>query len=97
MKYMITDPPSFTKDIGLIALSDDFLVNSMWGNILQAEDGYIYIAAGNHATFGGEVWLFRFDPATDEMRLQSPLGTHTLLEAMIYLDQGRARGEDRDA
>lgn len=73
MKYFVTDPPAFTKDIGLIPLSDDFLVNSMWGNILPAEDGYIYIAAGNHATFGGEVWLFRFDPATDRMRIQASL------------------------
>lgn len=73
MKYLVPDPPDFTRDIGLIPLSEEYLVNSMWGNILLADDGFIYIAAGNHATIGGEVWLFRFDPRTDEMRLQVAL------------------------
>ena len=45
--------------------------------------------------FGAGMGLSNIKRCTDEMRLQSPLGTHTLLEAMIYLDQGHSRAENR--
>ena len=47
--------------------------------------------------FGAGMGLSNIQRCTDEMRLQSPLGTHTLLEAMIYLDQGHSRGDSRGA
>jgi CBS domain-containing protein/anti-sigma regulatory factor (Ser/Thr protein kinase) len=47
--------------------------------------------------FGAGMGLSNIKRCTDEMRLQSPLSTHTLLEAMIYLDQGRSRDENRGA
>jgi len=45
--------------------------------------------------FGAGMGLSNIKVCTDEMRLQSPLGAHTLLEAVIYLDQERSRGESR--
>lgn len=73
LKYLVDKIPDFTRDIGLIPLADDFLVNSMWGNILLADDGYIYSGGGNHETIGGEVWLFRFDPKTGKSRVCSSI------------------------
>jgi len=46
--------------------------------------------------FGAGMGLSNIKRCTDEMRLQSPLGTHTLLEAMIYLNQGHTRRENRE-
>jgi sugar lactone lactonase YvrE len=73
LKYLVDKIPDFTRDMGLIPLSDDFLVNSMWGNILLADDGYIYSGGGNHETIGGEVWLFRFDPKTGKSKVCSSI------------------------
>jgi CBS domain-containing protein/anti-sigma regulatory factor (Ser/Thr protein kinase) len=47
--------------------------------------------------FGAGMGLSNIKRCTDDMRLQSPMGVHTLLEAMIYLDQGRSRGENQGA
>jgi len=45
--------------------------------------------------FGAGMGLSNIKRCTDEMRLQSPLGVHTLLEAVIYLDQERSHGGNR--
>jgi len=53
--------PDWVHEIGLIPLAEEHLVNSMWGNILLAEDGYLYISAGNHETFHSRTWLYRMN------------------------------------
>ena len=59
------DAPEYAADMGLIPLSSAELVHSMWGNILLADDGYIYVSAGNHETFNAKAGLFRFDPVCE--------------------------------
>jgi hypothetical protein len=73
MKYLVNELPAFTREIGLVPLSEEFLVNSMWGNILLAEDGWVYAGGGNHATIGGEVWLFRYNSETGKSEVCSSL------------------------
>ena len=46
--------------------------------------------------FGAGMGLSNIKRCTDEMRLQSPLGVHTLLEAVIYLDQKRSHAGNRE-
>jgi hypothetical protein len=73
--------PPWTRDIGLIPLSDEHLVHSVWGNMLLAEDGALYISAGNHETFHARTWLFRMNPRSREVRMsldiQKVLGIHS--------------------
>jgi anti-sigma regulatory factor (Ser/Thr protein kinase) len=38
--------------------------------------------------FGAGMGLANIQRCTDEMRLESPLGTRTFLEAVIFLDEG---------
>jgi CBS domain-containing protein/anti-sigma regulatory factor (Ser/Thr protein kinase) len=47
--------------------------------------------------FGAGMGLSNIQRCTDEMRLESPLGTRTALEVVIYLDQESLRGESRGA
>ena len=49
-------------DLGLIKLHSEAIVDSMWGRFVEAEDGYIYVAAGNHKTYEADSWIFRVDP-----------------------------------
>ena len=44
---------------GFTPLSSDHASHSIWGNMLRAADGDLYIAAGNHEVFGGDSWLYR--------------------------------------
>ena len=45
--------------------------------------------------FGAGMGLLNIRRCTDDMRLQSPLGTRTILEAVIFLDRGSSRGGGR--
>ena len=47
--------------------------------------------------FGAGMGLLNIRRCTDEMRLESPLGTRTSLEAVIYVDRRRARAESQGA
>ncbi len=58
---LIKKLPVWVHEIGLIPLTEKYLVNSMWGNVLLAADGYLYISAGNHETFHSRTWLYRMN------------------------------------
>ena len=45
--------------------------------------------------FGAGMGLANIQRCADEVRLESPLGTRTILEAVIYLDQEDLRGGNR--
>jgi len=47
--------------------------------------------------FGAGMGLLNIQRCTDEMRLESPLGTRTSLEVVIYVDRRRARTESQGA
>jgi len=47
--------------------------------------------------FGAGMGLLNIQRCTDEMRLESPLGTRTSLEVVIYVERRRARAESQEA
>lgn len=51
-------PPAMDA-LGFRPLSSGHPSHSIWGNMVRAADGDLYVAAGNHEVFGGDSWLFR--------------------------------------
>ena len=41
---------------------------SIWGNLLAASDGTVYVSLSNHGMEDGNNALFRYDPKTDSSR-----------------------------
>ncbi len=52
-------PSAALKALGFQPLSEQHPSHSVWGNMVRAMDGDLYVAAGNHEVFGGDSWLYR--------------------------------------
>lgn len=71
--------PSGMDAIGFTPLSRGHSSHSIWGNMLHASDGHLYIAAGNHEVFGGDSWLYRL--RTDDNTIEECLSVKAVIGA----------------